>query len=375
MPASNRKALLVVSASGRALAQSAARGDIPVVVLDLFNDLDVRSGAVASASVAGRNGRIDAAKLLAAMRGLCPEADCEGVVYGSGFEGRIGLLEKLARGRTLFGNKPATVAGLKDPERFFGLLGRVGLPHPPIRRLPPPDPRNWLVKRIGGAGGAHVRRATLRHRPRADRYFQMFQHGRLLSALFLADGRRAHVVGYNEQWTVPARPRSPYCYAGAASGADLPRSVAERLAAVLDELTRETGLVGLNGLDFILDGDLPYVIEINPRPPATLDLYDPDVPGGLLALHLKACQGEIGQFDPALRARAHAIVYATQIVRIPVHPAWPAWCTDIPEPGSVIPPGAPICSVHSAAAGCMQARQQVEIRSARLAQQFMDRAA
>ena len=38
--------LLLVSASGRALAQSAARAGVPVVVLDLFNDLDARALAV-----------------------------------------------------------------------------------------------------------------------------------------------------------------------------------------------------------------------------------------------------------------------------------------------------------------------------------------
>ena len=54
MPASSEQSpLLLVSASARALAQSAARSGLPVVVLDLFNDLDVRALAVASRSVAG----------------------------------------------------------------------------------------------------------------------------------------------------------------------------------------------------------------------------------------------------------------------------------------------------------------------------------
>lgn len=375
MPGSASKALLVVSASGRALAQSAAHGGLPVVVLDLFNDLDTRASAVSSASVTSPGGKFSASRLLAAADRLCPPAKCEGLVYGSGFEGRTGLLEKLARGRALYGNSPETVAFLKDPDRLFALLRRLGLPHPAVRRAPPPDPRNWLVKRTGGAGGSHVKRATARHQARSDRYFQMFQHGRVLSALFVADGRRARVIGYNEQWTVPARPGSPYCYGGAASCADVPQRTVAHIEKVLDELARETGLVGLNGLDFILDGTTPYAIEINPRPTATLDLHDLDFEDGLLALHLRACRGEIGQLEHGRSARAHAIVYATQSVRIPAHVSWPAWCTDIPEPGSVIPSGAPICSVHSAATSCMQARQQVDIRTAQLGGRFQERAA
>ena len=60
--------LLIVSASGRALAQSAARMGAKAVVLDLFNDTDLRVLTEASQGVAGRNARFDAQQLLAAAR-------------------------------------------------------------------------------------------------------------------------------------------------------------------------------------------------------------------------------------------------------------------------------------------------------------------
>lgn len=93
MPASpDQLPLLLVSASGRALARSAAKSTLRVVVLDLFNDLDVRALAVASRSVAARSGKFDSRRLLAAAQFLCPEDQCGGLVYGSGFEGRTKLL-------------------------------------------------------------------------------------------------------------------------------------------------------------------------------------------------------------------------------------------------------------------------------------------
>src|SRR5688572_25096946 len=102
MPASSEQLpLLLVSASGRALAQSAARSGLPVVVLDLFNDLDVRELSVASRGVAAQGGKFDGRRLLAAARIMCPPEQCGGLVYGSGFEGRAGLLARLAHGRTL----------------------------------------------------------------------------------------------------------------------------------------------------------------------------------------------------------------------------------------------------------------------------------
>ena len=355
--------LLVVSASARALAQSAARAGLPVVALDLFNDMDVRALAAASCSVAARNGKFDARRLLAAAQDLCPPERCGGLIYGSGFEGRTRLLGRLARGRTLFGNAPDTVARLKDPTRFFALLDGLGLAHPETRLDAPVDVSGWLVKRSGGAGGSHVKPASRRHRARPQRYFQRLQRGRTLSALFVANGHAACVIGYNEQWTAGIAQCAPYCYGGAVSGISLPQSARARIAAGLDRLVRATGLVGLNGLDFILDADgEPRVLEINPRPTATIDLYDADFEGALLALHLRACRGELPQIQRPDGSRAHAIVYAANALRVPSAMNWPQWCTDIPGSGSLIPAGAPLCSVHAQAASSTRAREMAMVR-------------
>ena len=81
MPASPEPTpLLVVSASGRALAQSALKSGRKVVVLDLFDDMDLRALATASRCVAGRNGKFDARRLLAAAQMLCPPGRCGGLV-------------------------------------------------------------------------------------------------------------------------------------------------------------------------------------------------------------------------------------------------------------------------------------------------------
>ena len=367
--------LLLVSASGRALAQSAARAGMPAVVLDLFNDLDARALAVASRSVAGPDGKFDSRQLVAAAQELCPPENCAGLVYGSGLEGRTRLLERLSNGRTLFGNRPDTVAALKDPARVFPLLDSLGIAHPEVRLDPPEDVVGWLLKRTGGAGGSHVRRAGLRHRARARRYFQRFQPGRTLSVLFAADGRRARVIGFNEQWTAGVQHCAPYCYGGAVSRPLLTRQTQRRIAGLLDDLVQASGLVGLNGLDFILSGETPVVLEINPRPTATIDLYDADIEGGVLALHLRACRGELPEVPAASVARAHAIVYAAVALRVPVDVEWPEWCTDLPEGGGVIPMGAPVCSVHAHAATSAKARELVLSRHSRMVDSLWEKAA
>jgi predicted ATP-grasp superfamily ATP-dependent carboligase len=221
-----------------------------------------------------------------------------------------------------------------------------------------------------------VKPASLRHRARPGRYFQKVQAGRTLSVLFAADGRNARAIGINEQWTAGIAQCAPYCYGGAVGGVTLAASVQARIATMLDKLVHATGLVGLNGLDFILDADgVPCVLEINPRPTATLDLYDAEAPGGLLASHLRACRGELPEPWQAKRSRAHAIVYATEALRVPSRMRWPEWCTDIPQAGSLIPAGAPVCSVHADAAASVQARDMVIARREAMNTQFFRKAA
>ena len=279
--------LLIVAVSGRALAQSAGRAGYLPVVLDLFADRDTRAASSACRSInAPGTLRIDATRLLDAARRLAPGGD---LVYGSGFEGRPALLDRLSRGRALYGNSPATVASLRDPDRFFPLLRRLGISHPAVRLTSPARPQGWLLKRRGAAGGTGILPAGSAPAAEAD-YYQRIESGDSLSATFLADGRRAMVLGFNRQWTAP-RPGRPYLYGGAVGGLTLRPRLRREIEHALDALVAETGLVGLNGLDFILRREEWLVLELNPRPTATFELYDLDYPGGLLQWHRRACGG------------------------------------------------------------------------------------
>lgn len=370
------QSFLVVAVTGRALAASAARGGHDVVVLDCFADRDTRALARACRSVtAARAVRFDGRRLLAAAASLAPPDRSAGLVYGSGFEGRTRLLGHLAAGRPLCGNAPEVVAAVKDPERFFPLLDRLGIRHPETRLTAPPVSTGWLVKHPGGAGGAHVRHAG-RRRARGGVFFQRFERGRTLSALFLADGRRAAVVGFNEQWAVAARRARPFLYGGAVAGIALPPAVSADLRSRLDALVAATGLVGLNGLDFLLQGERWLALEVNPRPTATLELYDPDYPRGLFDWHLRACDGELPDGSAHPRAvRAHAVAYAFAPGRVEAGLVFPRWCRDLPAPGTRFAPGDPVCSVHAAAADSARAAALVRRRLALLERALIPAAA
>jgi predicted ATP-grasp superfamily ATP-dependent carboligase len=358
---------LVAGVTGRALAASAARGGHRVIVLDYFADRDCASRAVASRAVVSPKAlRFDRHALLAAANALAPANRSAGLVYGSGFEGRIALLRRLARGRRLFGNDPDVVEAVKDPSLFFPLLDRLGIAHPETRLAAPSDSAGWLVKRTGGAGGVHVRQAGS-DRCEPGSYFQRFEPGIPLSVLFLANGDRARVLGFNRQWTTPVRAELPFQFGGAAGGVSLPRRVALEISSGLDRLVAATGLVGLNGLDFLLGRGAWSVLEVNPRPTSTTELYDPDYPRGLFEWHLRACEGELPSRLPRLRAcRALAVAHAALPWQVPTDFIFPRWCRDLPRSGTGFAPGDPVCTVHAVAADPRRAAALVRRRLARL---------
>jgi uncharacterized protein len=342
--------ILIAAIAGRMLAASARRGGYEVAVLDLFNDLDTRRIAPCSRKVPGHEqglARFSRHALLEAASSLAPGDAYPGVVYGSGFEDDTKLLTELAQGRQLYGNSAAVIQSIKDPQRFFPELEKWAIPYPEISLTRPDDPTGWLAKKVGGSGGAHVVTANRVDGDATSHYYQRFIEGKNYSVSFLANRERALIVGFNEPWSI-ALGDWPYCYLGAINHVSLPSAMIARIQRDIDAIVQATGLVGLNGMDFIVAGNDYFVIEVNPRPSGTLDLYDADYVQGLFHWHLRASDGELPEhlFDRAV-IRAHAVVYTMQALKLDRDVQWPDWCSDIPEPGIAFAPRMPVCMVHA----------------------------
>jgi predicted ATP-grasp superfamily ATP-dependent carboligase len=143
--------------------------------------------------------------------------------------------------------------------------------------------------------------------------------------------------------------------------------VASGIRERLDSLVAASGLVGLNGLDFMMRDGEWSALEVNPRPTATMDLYDPDFPRGLLDWHMRATRGELPDAPvPDGPARAHGIVRAPFAWEVPADFRFPEWCRDLPDPLARFSPGDPVCTVHAAAGFPDSAVQLVRERAAAL---------
>ena len=357
-------AVLIAALSGRALAEAArASGHVPLVV-DFFGDADTRQTAAQCTVLQGFATGFSPETLLPALRRLAGGWDVLGLVCGSGFENRPWLLRELAKEWTLLGNGADVVALVKDPLRFAALCAAADVPHPQTRLGRPQDMAGWLVKSAGGSGGGHVGQGPA-HSP----YFQRFTPGSPVSLLVLAANARVMMLGSSQQWPSPA-PGQPFRYGGAVRPAGTGAPMLERLAGaverVMAQLHRGPGspliLSGLASFDFLVTNASFTLLEINPRPGATLDIFThPD----LFAAHIAGCLGTLPDAPMVFSsAQAAEIVYAEREVMIRDTVNWPSATKDRPNPRSRLQIGEPVCTMVARADEPQAARRILKSRIA-----------
>jgi len=294
-------------------------------------------------------------RTIAALTRAALRLECCGVVYSGGLENRPVLLRRLERRAPILGNGPGIVAAVRDPERFFPFLRGAGLPHPrTLARSAAPGATmgTWLFKPLRSGGGVRVRRARAGEPCPRGFYRQELVRGLPGSVAFVADGRRAAILGVTRQ-LAGARflGGDGFRYGGNIAGppARLLSPKARRiLYGAVAAIARRFGLRGLNGIDFVLENDVPRLLEVNPRYTASMELFE-DLSGRcLFDLHLEAlARGRLPA--PPLRVRrflAKGIVYARSRV------AWP-WSGEIPgmdvrdrpEGGEIVEAGEPLCTI------------------------------
>ncbi|MSQ69380.1 MAG: ATP-grasp domain-containing protein [Gammaproteobacteria bacterium] len=354
--------VLIFARAGRQLAAAALAAGYRALVADVFGDVDTRALATHWAALpAGRGLRLDAAGVAEVSRQFSARAPHAALVWGSGFERREALLQRLAGQHEVLGTSGAALRTLWEPARLSQRLRELDIPTPALRFSRVPRRGRWLAKQIGSAGGAHVRWARPGAALGRTAFAQAHCAGRSLSVSLVAGVGEVAVLGFCEHLFWPGAAR-PFEYGGALVVRDLPPAVTQRITSALVRLCPALGLVGLCGVDFVLDAQQRWwLIEINPRPTATFDLLAHA--GDVFRAHLAASRG---QPLPAIRTvgalRAQAVYYAPAAISVPNSLNWPAWTADRPQGGSTWPCGAPVCTVRASARTPAATRRKLQQR-------------
>ncbi len=124
--------------------------------------------------------------------------------------------------------------------------------------------------------------------------YQEYISGKPCSFSFVTDGSDCVVLGITEQLIVTrSYTGRKFGYAGNLFPLETgnQKKLLETVTGIAHWLTTNYRLTGLNGVDFILHGEDCWVIEVNPRYSASMELFERAYEVSMIKLHVLACSG------------------------------------------------------------------------------------
>jgi len=383
--------ILLTGISTRALAESALKtfSYAEILTLDYFGDYDQQrqcenySLKRTFQRVFTPQGLLKASQIL----------HFDSVIYTANLENYPSVVRKFQDRSLLLGNSPETLSRVRSPEIFFPFLEDAGIPYPktfygPVPKLrgrgsqpvpgqvegmEAPDPlpssskirpsrATFLQKPVLSGGGFHISPTTPTSRPVAGKkgrwIIQEYIEGLPCSALFLANGQESVLIGLTEQLIGRKEfGSSAFRYCGNILGKIWKEGTGgefiNRLAEITNALTREFHLKGVNGMDFILKDGIPYLLEVNPRYTAAMELVERAYPLNVVEAHIKSFEGSLPLFNLLDHVEkgywGKAILFAEKNLKIPLlQKDWfERGIRDIPFKGERISRGNPICTLFA----------------------------
>lgn len=363
---STRTPVLLLGASIRAMAASAARAGFAPSGADLFGDRDT----VEIASVTQIANYPDG---LAAFASHCPSSNW---AYTGGLENYPEIVERLSASHRLLGCDHIALGQLRSQTQLQQWAVKAGLHS--SSHASPTEGQRWVAKSARGAGGLGVRFVDGHEPLREGERREPWIAGQPGSTSFLS--YRGRVTPLGSVWQMSGSGAAPFVYAGSWGPARLEIQSMERLRQFADLVTAETNLTGLWGVDWVLDksGSL-NLLEINPRWTASMEVLEAaaqSVDSGLpplFALHAAACNEGLPAVSQNLTAEAHRlgaaleladlvcgkrIVYAKDEIKVGDGDGWrgertevdTTWrLADVPSPHVTVSAGHPLCTILATA--------------------------
>ena len=370
--------IVAIGFAVRHIVCSGSRAGYEMYAADAFGDVDTKR-------CAREYYPLDPFQLHAGLKNL-KEAihNVDGVIIGSGFESAdFSFLHERDKAKIL-GNAPAKTNEISNKAWLASRLDELGIPHPRTytgralaeligagKRIPLHYP--MVAKPAHGGGGTanficKTEKELIRWvKELPDFLYQDFINGQHASVSVLLSKRAAVAVSVNEQLlgvdTLSAP--GPFVYCGNIT--PFATKFSDRLCEIAEALTLELGLIGSNGVDFVVTDDGPVVIEVNARLQGSLDAVERSTGLNMVEAHVNAVRGELPERVPPKRYAVKAIVFAK-------HEGVVRWnfdlesnnegIVDIPENGRIVKQGAPVATAigigKSRTSACADVMKHVE---------------
>jgi predicted ATP-grasp superfamily ATP-dependent carboligase len=388
--------LAIVGASVRAAAQSALRAGFEVAGADLFADADL-------------DGVCPITKIEDYPYGFADwlaKQDVDAWMYTGALENYPDLVDHMATIKPLWGVSGEALRRCRDPMVLQEAFTAAGISFP--KTLPlntsPKDKTDWLAKTYRHAAGVGVWHYG-DHPRDAAAYAQQFIDGTPMSAVFAVSAERTAFLGVAEQLT-PESQKQTCCfgYLGSFGSIDLKEGQRDIIRTIGDVLGASLQLRGLVGVDLLFTADDIWVVEINPRYTASVELLECSaVPRGIkidrhdaidreaIACHATSYNGgnvddwSFGSWEAGYGSfLGKHVVFAKQ--NVTMTQSWCRWAyerqatkcfwtgeprkwgylADLPHAGEKILAGQPVCTVLAWTYSPLPMRRLLRFRAARV---------
>ncbi|SFM22756.1 ATP-grasp domain-containing protein [Methanolobus profundi] len=360
------KNILVIGFSTRNIVCSGIKAGYNMYAIDAFCDHDLIQHAT-DARKLDIDGSFDASTISLEQLAEMIESfgvEFDAIIPGSGFE-MIGLD---ALPYSVLSNDPGVIENVSDKYCFSRYLSKLGTAHPKTVLLSDIHELEFpaIVKPACSGGGIFNMKvnceddiSALHERLKAigmpagknKLIAQEYIEGTPVSVSVISTKDEAVAVAVNEQLIgTPWLTDVPFAYCGNITPYDTP--YADEMMRLSEELILELGLVGSNGVDLIISGNGPVVIEVNARFQGSLDTVEMATGVCLLDAHIQAFQGNMvvgkNEFEGNVKYSCRAVLYADrdmEMTEAAQEKLLQRNVCDVPNTGQAIGKGEPVTSV------------------------------
>jgi len=364
--------LLVVGLDVAAIAASARRSGYDVYAVDYFGDKDTQAATQMNYSLMHQAPRKSCGRisesfspvgLVELAKKLARKYPLDGILLASGLEDSPTELRALRDLAPILGNPLNVIAKVRNKVDFFEILAKRSICCPETLQAKGVEEAEEaaseldypvIVKPTKGFGGGDVKliqdSEALRSAISGENevLVQEYVQGVAASASVIGTGKESAVLTVNEQ-IVGVRQlgaSGPFTYCGNIIPLVAADETLKKCESVCTEVSTALGLVGSNGVDFVLDeSGQSWIVEVNPRFQGTIECVEKVLGINLVETHITACGGRLTvhpEVPPSYCTRL--VLYGCQRCSVPDLSVFTE-VRDIPFPGVIIERGEPVCSI------------------------------
>lgn len=317
----NSNSVLVVGFNIRSLAYSLKKAGYNVYAVDFFGDLDlypyvedsiivVKELSVNYNTMKDTYGKFLVDFTISLHR---KHRDIKFLLIGSGlddeYNGRKLIFDEIKNFNTIsVNNRLKTIEKSRDIEYLFHYLKSQGYKVPKYYSFEKFELKSntldypFVFKKKRSAGGTNVYKIKdkanlisqieiLENKlfTSSEWLVQEYVEGIPISCTVISDGNECEVITINRQIIGEKFLNAPkdFMYCGNIVPAGLSADEEKIISEISLILTKELGLKGINGFDFVLKDKYPYLMECNPRIPGSIRASESILNLNLLDLHIR----------------------------------------------------------------------------------------